>query len=142
MTNSQSTKPSLNNILMIVCQVLLGGIMLSGGIMHFTNDPIVTYQNDFLTAIFKTGYLWEFMGVIEAVCGIAILARRYMPIALIVLAPISLMILTFHISELGKVVVKPGGIYIGVMVALTHAFLAWNYRSYFKSLFEFKARVG
>jgi putative oxidoreductase len=135
-------KAQLNNILMIICQILLGGIMLSGGIMHFTNDPIVTYQNDFLTAIFKTGYLWELMGVFEIICGIAILVRRYMPIALVVLAPISLMILTFHISELGHVVVKPGGIYIGIMVAATHAFLAWNYRSYYKDLLTFKAKIG
>jgi putative oxidoreductase len=134
--------PQLNNILMIICQILLGGIMLSGGIMHFTQNPITAYQNEFLTAIFKTDYLWELMGVIEVVCGIAILARRFMPITLVILAPISLMILTFHISELGKVVLKPGGIYIGIMVTATHAFLAWQYRSYYKDLFTFKAKIG
>jgi putative oxidoreductase len=123
------------NIGLIIAQIFLGGIMLSGGIMHFTLDTEKAYHDAFLTAIDATGYLWQMIGAVEIICAIAILTRRYMPLALIVLAPITTVIFTLHLSQVGQVVYKPGGIYIAVPVALAHLALGWYCREQYRALF-------
>jgi uncharacterized membrane protein YphA (DoxX/SURF4 family) len=126
---------------MLVAQIFLGGIMLSGGVMHFTNDPIVTYQSDFLTALYQTHYLWQLIGMIEIIGGSAILARQFMPLALLVLAPITTIIFTFHLSEIGKDVLHPGGIYIAIPVVIAHLVLAWYSRAQYRQLFAQKITI-
>jgi uncharacterized membrane protein YphA (DoxX/SURF4 family) len=123
------------NFGLVIAQIFLGGIMLSGGIMHFTIDTEAAYHDAFLTAIDATGYLWQMVGAVEIVCAVAILTRRYMPLALVVLAPITTVIFTLHLSQVGHAVYKPGGIYIAVPVLLAHLILAWHCRKYFRTLF-------
>jgi putative oxidoreductase len=129
---------SAKNIGLIVAQIFLGGIMLSGGIMHFTLDTEKSYHDAFLTAIDATGYLWQMIGAVEILCAIAILTRRYMLLALIVLAPITTVIFTLHLSQVGQVVYKPGGMYIAVPVALAHLALGWYCREHYRALFVSK----
>jgi putative oxidoreductase len=129
---------NVKNIVLIIAQVFLGGIMLSGGIMHFTVDTAVAYRDLFLNALEDTGYLWQMIGATEIICAIAILSRRYMPLALIVLAPITTIIFTHHVSQIGQVVYKPGGIYIGIPVALAHLALGWYCRGHYLGLFSAK----
>jgi hypothetical protein len=126
---------NMKNIGLIMAQVFFGGIMLAGGIMHFTLDTEKAYHDEFLNAIDATGYLWQMIGAVEIVCAIAIFTKRYMPLALIVLAPITTIIFTHHLSQIGQVVYKPGGIYIAIPVALAHLALGWYCRAHYKSLF-------
>jgi hypothetical protein len=126
------------NISIIVAQVFLGGIMLSGGFMHFTVDTASAYHDKFLNALEDTGYLWQTIGVTEIICAVAILTRRFIPLALIVLAPITTIIFTHHLSQVGQIVYKPGGIYIGIPVVLAHLLLAWHCREHYRGLFVAK----
>jgi uncharacterized membrane protein YphA (DoxX/SURF4 family) len=126
------------NIGIIVAQVFLGGIMLSGGFMHFTVDTASAYHDEFLNALEDTGYLCQMIGATEIICAIAILTRRFMPLALIVLAPITTIIFTHHLSQVGQVVYKPDGIYIGIPVVVAHLFLAWHCREHYRDLFAAK----
>ncbi len=119
----------------VIAQVFLGGNMLSGGIMHFTVNTAAAYHDAFLNALEATGYLWRMIGAIEIICAISILTRLYMPLALIVLAPITMIIFTHHLSQVGQTVFKPGGMYIAVPVALAHLALAWQCRAHYKALF-------
>jgi putative oxidoreductase len=130
------------NIGLIIAQVFLGGIMLSGGIMHFTVDTASAYRDIFLNALEDTGYLWQMIGATEIICAIAILTRRYMPLALIILAPITTIIFTHHVSQVGQAVYKPGGIYIGIPVLLAHLVLGWYCRDHYRALFLPKLMSG
>jgi hypothetical protein len=123
------------NITLIIAQIFLGGIMLSGGIMHFTLDTEKAYHDAFLTAIDATGYLWQMIGAIEIVCAIAILTRQYMALAIIILAPITTIIFTLHFSQIGQAVYKPGGMYIAVPVLMAHLIIAWYCRAHYAALF-------
>jgi hypothetical protein len=126
---------NIKTIGLIVAQIFLGGIMMSGGFMHFTLDPVTAYRDDFLTALNATHYLWQMIGAVEIICAAAILTRRYMPLALVILAPITTIIFTFHLSQIGQPVFKPGGIYIAVPVLLAHLVLAWSCRAHYRDLF-------
>jgi putative oxidoreductase len=129
-------KPSLlQPILMIISRMLLGGIMLVGGIMQFIVNPIDLYNDELIAAIFKSRYLWELIGAIEIFCGIGILLRRYMPILLVILAPVSVMIFNFHLSQIGRFGSQSHGITLGITIIITHLYLAWCYRNYYKALF-------
>ena len=125
----------LQPILMIVSRMLLGGIMLVGGIMQFTVNPIELYNDALIEAIFKSQYLWELLGAIEIFCGIGILLRRYMPILLVILAPVSVMIFNFHLSQIGKFDSQPYGVLLGFTIITTHLYLGWCYRNYYRALF-------
>jgi uncharacterized membrane protein YphA (DoxX/SURF4 family) len=130
------------NIGLIIAQVFLGGIMLSGGFMHFTVDTAAAYHDDFLNALEDTGYLWQLIGATEIVCALAVLTRRYMPLALIVLAPITTIIFTHHLSQIGQIVYKPGGIYIGIPVVVAHLALGWHCRHHYRALFMPKLMIA
>jgi putative oxidoreductase len=127
--------PLLQPILMIISRILLGGIMLTGGIMHFLSDPTELYKSEIITAIFRTHYLWELIGAVEIFCGIGILLRRYMPILLVVLAPVSVMVFNYHLFEIGKFNFKPEGFLTSIVILTTHLYLGWCYRGYYRALF-------
>jgi putative oxidoreductase len=129
---------TVKTIGVMIAQVFLGSIMLSGGVMHFSLDTEKAYHDAFLTAIDATGYLWQMIGAVEILCALAIFTRRFMPLALVVLAPITTIIFTHHLSQLGQTVFKPGGIYIAIPVVVAHLVLAWSCRAHYRALFVAK----
>ncbi len=108
--------------LRVTLRLALGFLMLSGGIMHFT-VPVARWHLPLIDALKATGYMWELIGVVNIVGGAALLVGRFVPLALVVLAPISLNILLVHLANPGA-----GGIPIGLVIAGLHLVLVWQYR--------------
>jgi hypothetical protein len=123
-----------NRDLRFLPQMALGFLMVSGGVMHFTIDA-AHWKLPLIDALKATGYMWELIGVINILCGAALLAGRFVPLALLVLAPISLNILLIHLANPGA-----GGIPIGVIVAGLHLVLGWLYRLEYHNLFVLNTR--
>jgi putative oxidoreductase len=114
-------------------RIILGVLMLLGAVTHVTNAKEGAMADSaFITAMVNTGYLWPIIGTVELLMGVAILAGRFVPLALIVLAPITLNILLFHLSHPNH----PDGIGIALAIILPHLGLAWLYREHFSSLFK------
>lgn len=121
-----------------VFRIVLGLLMLLGALTHVTNSKEgAMADNAFITAMVKTGYLWPIIGAIELSAGVAILAGRFMPLALIVLAPITLNILLFHLSNPSHL----DGIAIALAIIVPHLGLAWLYREHFAGLFKQNAAL-
>jgi uncharacterized membrane protein YphA (DoxX/SURF4 family) len=119
-------------------RIILGALMLLGALTHITNvKEGAMADSAFITAMVNTGYLWPIIGTIELLAGVAILAGRFVPIALIVLAPVTLNILFFHLSQPSH----PDGIGIALAIILPHLGLAWLYREHFSSLFKQNASI-
>jgi uncharacterized membrane protein YphA (DoxX/SURF4 family) len=120
-------------------RIILGVLMLLGVLTHVTNVKEGAMANSaFITAMVNTGYLWPIIGAIELLAGVAILTGRFVPIALIVLAPVTLNILFFHLSQPSH----PDGIGIALAIILPHLGLAWLYREHFSSLFKHNANIS
>jgi putative oxidoreductase len=51
-----------------------------------------------ITAVQETGYLWQMIGVLEILTGLAFLTGTYLALASVTLAPLSISILAFHIA--------------------------------------------
>jgi uncharacterized membrane protein YphA (DoxX/SURF4 family) len=119
-------------------RIILGVLMLLGALTHVTNvKEGAMADSAFITAMVNTGYLWPIIGTIELLAGVAILAGRFVPIALIMLAPVTLNILFFHLSQPSHL----DGIGIALAIILPHLGLAWLYREHFSSLFKQNASI-
>jgi putative oxidoreductase len=122
-----------------VLRIMLGVLMLLGALTHITNvKEGAMAESAFITAMVNTGYLWPIIGTIEFLAGVAILAGRFVPLALIVLAPVTLNILFFHLSQPSH----PDGIGIALAIILPHLGLAWLYREHYANLFQMNASIS
>lgn len=122
----------------LILRLALGSIFLVYGLdgfFHFMSNNLVSEKAaNFIGAIIDSGYLWTLLKVGETVGGAMLLLNLYVPLALVLLAPIVVNILCFHFF------LNPGesaiGIYpIGATIAVLELSLAWLYRGYFQSLF-------
>src|SRR6185436_18600097 len=82
----------------LVVRVVLGLIFLGSGIAFFltTPPPMEGPIADFFKGMMATHYFFYLLKGTEIVCGLLLLAGRFVPLALVVLAPVILNILLVH----------------------------------------------
>lgn len=126
----------------LIARILLGLIFFVFGLnffFQFIPQQAAPTGNAgiFMGGLFQSGYIFPVIKVIEVLCGILLLAGRFVPLVLIVLMPISINILLFH------TVLMPGGapITISLLIIVSQLYLAWCYRSYYQQLFVAKASL-
>ena len=121
-------------IAMIVARTLLGLIFFVfglNGFLHFIpNPPPPPAAGQFFGALMATGYMIPLIFVAQVVGGALLLAGVWVPVALLILAPVIVHILLFHLY------LAPSGIGPGIVVALLEIFLAWYHRAAFAPLFR------
>jgi len=122
----------MNTRLVTLCRILLGLLFLTFGsdyFLHFLPEqPISKAGGAFLEALLATGYLFVVIKVIETAAGILLLAGRFVPLALGLLAPIALNIVLYHVF------LDPNGRWIGLSAGLLEAVLLVAYRQAFEAL--------
>jgi putative oxidoreductase len=116
-------------------QMAFGFLMFIGGIMHFT-IPTERWNLPLIDALKATGYMWELIGVVIMIAGLALLLGRFVPLALIVLAPISLNILLVHLFNPGA-----GGIPIGLTIGGLQIAVSCLYWPEYRGLFVMNASL-
>jgi len=75
-----------------------------------------------------TGYLLALEKTPEIICGILLLIRRFIPLALTILAPIIINILAFHIF------IDQALLPLALLLILIEVLLIWKYRKNFIGL--------
>jgi len=99
------------------------------GFIHFMPDPPHPPAARVLHDAFVTsGYLFPFIKTTEIAVGLLFLSGRYIPLALVVLAPVLLNIVAFHIF------LAPGTLLIVVPLVAAAIHLAWVQREAFAPL--------
>ena len=93
--NSQFTK---------MMRILLGAILVVFGLNKFLNfipaPELPENAADFINSLASTGYVLQVVGVIEILIGLLLLLNKWVAFALVVLVPISVNILLFHLNTL------------------------------------------
>ena len=85
----------------LVLRMILGAVLIAAGIDKWS--PILAPQQmlapglAFREAMSATGYFMEWVGSWEILVGFLILHGAYLPLALILLAPLTLNFLAFHL---------------------------------------------
>jgi hypothetical protein len=124
-----------------VGRILLGLPMLVFGLMdafHPMTPPpnMAEGAKAFSTALAQTGYMMPLIGAVLAVSGALLLVNRFVPLALLFLAPFFVNSLLFHLFlEHGGLV--PAGIFTALELAM-----AWAYRGTFCAVLRAKNAPG
>jgi uncharacterized membrane protein YphA (DoxX/SURF4 family) len=107
-------------------RILLGLVFFVFGLnffLHFIPQPPMSGPPaDFAGAMMATGYLFVLVKVTEVASGALLLAGRFVPLALALLAPVVVNIVAFHAF------LAPSGIAVPLVVLALEVFLAWSYR--------------
>jgi uncharacterized membrane protein YphA (DoxX/SURF4 family) len=82
----------------LVLRCLLGLIFVGSGVAFFltTPPPLEGAMGDFFKGLMATGYFFYLLKGTEITCGLLLLSGRFVPLALVVLAPIILNIFFVH----------------------------------------------
>lgn len=111
------------NKIALGARLLLGLIYFVFGLNFFLKfiplPPNPDAANALLGAFFASGYMFPLIKVTEIVGGFALLTGRFVPLALIVLAPITLNILALHFF------LAPAGMPMTVVMVALHVFLGY-----------------
>lgn len=127
----------VKSISVVSARIILGLIYLLFGLNFFfpflgTPPQVDGPAESFTTGLFMSGYFFPLLKGLEVILGLALLARVFVPLALVLLMPISVNILLFHVFLTDNAILSI------VMVAL-QLYLAWAYRDYYKPLFQQRA---
>jgi putative oxidoreductase len=122
--NSQFTK---------IVKIALGILLLIFGankFLHFIPlPPMVGPAGDFMNSLGATGYVLPIVGLLEIFIGAMLLLKKWVPFALILLAPISINIVLFHLF------LDIPGVGAALLVAVLNGILIYKNWSSFKPLF-------
>ena len=121
----------------IVVRFLLGALFLFGGIAFFfmTPPPLTGDMATFFAGLAASKYFFYLLKGTEIFCGTCLVSGFFVPLALVVLAPISLNILLVHAF------LEPSGLPLALGVGGAVAYLAFFSPSYsptVKKLFVMK----
>ncbi|WP_134703041.1 hypothetical protein [Ammoniphilus sp. YIM 78166] len=121
-----------------ICEVLLALIFLGAGLngylVWFGFEPIFPTSPKAMEFL-GTGYLLALVKTVECLGGLLILTRRFIPLALLMLLPLIVNILAFHIF------VDPELLPIAMVVVLLESTLLFHYKENFKSLLSVKSKT-
>jgi putative oxidoreductase len=116
-----------------IARYLAGLIFLVMGLNGFLNfiplPPPAGIAAQFMSALYVSHYLWVIFAV-QVIAGVLLLVNRYVPLALAMLAPVIVNILTFH------VLMAPSGLPMAVFVAVLWALIFIDVRPAFSGLFQ------
>jgi uncharacterized membrane protein YphA (DoxX/SURF4 family) len=84
---------------------------------------------DFMNSLGATGYIFPVLGVLEIIIGAMLLLKKWVAFALILLAPISINILLFHLF-LGI-----SGLPVAIIILLFNGILIYKHWQQYKPLF-------
>jgi len=119
-----------------VARVLLGFVFFglgSNGLLHFVPlPPGEGKAAAFIGGLAASGYFFPLLFVTYLFSGGALMIGRFVPLALIVLAPIIVNIAVMHL-----VLPSSGAeMCLAMLVTILEIFLAWCYRSAFRQLVQ------
>jgi len=133
-------KRSASRIATAIIRVLLGLMFLVFGLNGFLNfmpvpkdlpPDVITVS----TGLMKGGYL-AVVSATEVIVAVLLLTNRFVPLALALLAPIVVGILTFHIAIALATIVP------GLVVLVMELYLTWAYRGAFRPMLRAKVAPG
>jgi uncharacterized membrane protein YphA (DoxX/SURF4 family) len=134
------TRLSTFRIITATVRLLLGLMFLVFGLNGFLNfipAPKDLPQDVIMvsTGLMKGGYM-AVVAATEIIVALLLLTNRFVPLALLLLAPIIVGIITFHIA------IAPSTIVPGLVVLAMELYLAWAYRSAFGPVLRAKVLPG
>ncbi len=127
----------------LIARIIFGFIFFASGLMGLIMTIKGTPPPEglpeklvaFNTGLAATGYFMYFLKITETICGLLILTGNFVPLALVVLAPVTLNIFMVHAF------MAPSGLPLAIILGLLQIYLAFfapPYAPAIKQLFHRK----
>jgi hypothetical protein len=117
-------------------RLLLGALLVfsvANALLAFApQPPLPAAAQAFLGGLFSAPYFFALLKGTELLVAIALLTNRFVPLALTVLAPITINIVLFHLA------LAPAGAAIAVVLLALHLYTAWTRRASFAGVLATK----
>jgi putative oxidoreductase len=126
-------------IAILIARILLGIVFFGSGVVGLLKlgkmggmpADATTFLNLMVAHNFTT-----FVALLMLIGGLLLLVGRFVPIGLVLLGPILVNILLFHL------LFRAPGIATGLVCTVLEVFLIWAYRSCFEGLFAAKPKIS
>ena len=131
-------RASISRFFVIGSRLLLGLIFfvfgLNGFFLFMPPPPnLPPGVVSFMTGMAATRYFFSLLAGTQTLAGALLLANRFVPLALIILAPVIVNIVAFHLF------LAPDGLVLALLVLALELYLAWNHRAAYRSLLVARA---
>lgn len=101
----------------------------ANGLFHFFPIPAPPESTAyFMEALTRAGYVMPLVYGLEVVAGLMLLLGALVPLALLLLAPVTANIVLYD------AMLNRGGLTIGIIIAVIHAVLLWRNRAAYRPL--------
>jgi len=122
-------------------RILLGLPFLGFGLMVLfhplpTPPEVAPAARAFSDALAATGYMMPMIGIVQVFCGALLVTNRFVPLALLLLAPFLVNSVLFH-AVLEHSGLVPALVFTALLLAQ-----AWVYRGTFAAVLKAKNAVG
>ena len=140
-TSPRTSPRSIMRYLAPCARVLMGLVFFVFGLdgfLHFVPQPTELPSEGALSfgmALMKSGYMFPLIKGTEVTVGALLLANRFVPLALVLIAPVVVNIFAFHAF------LEPSGIVIASVIVALEIYLAWVYRNAYRPLLAFRTPV-
>ena len=124
-------------IVTLIARILLGLIFvvfgLNGFLQFIPMGPMPTgLAGDFIGALAQSHYFWV-VAALQIIGGALLLINRYVPLGLVLLGPVIVNILLYHLF------LNPTGILMAIVVTVLWFIVFYAHRQYFSGLFVQRA---
>lgn len=119
----------------IIVRILLGLMFLFASISYFVMPPPPMPEGNlkvFMEGMMATGYLMTLVKITELICGFAFVIGRFVPLANIVILPVTVNIFMVHACMM------PQGLPVAIALLCANIFLIYAYRSHYTAVFAAK----
>lgn len=124
----------MNATVNTIARYLLGIAMLVFGankFFHFMPNPELPEKaGAFMGALVEAGYIFPILGVCYLLIGLLLVLNKAVPLALVMLVPISINIVAFHLF------LAPSGILFAAIIAILNLLLLYANWNKLNSLFN------
>lgn len=129
----------LTSRLPVAARLLLGllfAVFGANGFLQLIPNPApVGAQAELMAGFAAVGYFFPLLKLTELVVGLALLSNRFVALALVVLAPITVNIVAYN-------ALTPAALGLPLLVLALHLGLAWHHSAAYRPLLAARARVA
>ena len=120
-------------IVTLIARILLGLMFIVFGLNGFLNflnmGPMPTgLAGQFIGALVQSHYFWV-VAALQVIGGVLLLVNRYVPLGLVLLGPVIVNILLYHIF------LNPAGMAMAIVVTVLWFIVFYDRRQYFSGIF-------
>lgn len=124
-------------ILTLVARILLGLLFVVFGLNGFLNflnmgSPPSGLAGQFIGALIQSHYFWV-VAALQVAGGALLLVNRFVPLGLVLLGPVIVNIILYHVF------MNPSGIVLAIVVVILWLIVYYSHRQYFSGIFAQRA---